>query len=36
MTGVRPSIDNPFICYNVNVIGTLNIIGVMKEFKVKK
>ena len=35
MAGVRPSINNPFICYNVNVIGTLNILEVMKEYNVK-
>ena len=35
MAGVRPSIDNPFIYYNVNVIGTLNILEVMKESNVK-
>ena len=36
MAGVRPSIDNPFNCYNVNVIGTLNVLEVMKKFNVNK
>lgn len=36
MAGVRPSIDNPFLCYKVNVIGTLNILEVMKEYKVNR
>ena len=35
MAGVRPSIENPFLYYNVNVIGTLNILEVMKERNVK-
>ncbi len=35
MAGVRPSIENPYLYYNVNVIGTLNILEVMKEWNVK-
>jgi UDP-glucuronate 4-epimerase len=35
MAGVRSSIENPFLYYNVNVIGTLNVLEVMKESKVK-
>ena len=35
MAGVGPSIENPFLYYNVNVIGTLNILEVMKQYNVK-
>jgi UDP-glucuronate 4-epimerase len=34
--GVRPSIDNPQLYYDVNVTGTLNVLECMKEFDVKK
>lgn len=33
--GVRPSIKNPFIYEKVNVEGTLNLLELAKEFKVK-
>lgn len=35
MAGVRPSIENPLLYYNVNVIGTLNVLEVMREWNVK-
>jgi UDP-glucuronate 4-epimerase len=35
-SGVRPSIQNPHEYYNTNVIGTLNVLEVMKEFNVNR
>jgi len=35
-SGVRPSISNPFEYYNTNVLGTLNLLEVMKDFNVKR
>jgi UDP-glucuronate 4-epimerase len=35
MAGVRPSIENPLLYYTVNVIGTLNVLEIMKECNVK-
>ncbi|MGB0453409.1 MAG: NAD-dependent epimerase/dehydratase family protein [Bacteriovoracaceae bacterium] len=34
--GVRYSIDNPYVYYSTNVLGTLNILECMKENKVRK
>ena len=34
--GVRPSIAHPSAYYSVNVLGTLNILDVMNQYKVKK
>ena len=34
--GVRPSIHQPLEFYQTNVIGTLNVLNVMKEFDVKR
>jgi len=34
MPGVRPSIENPFLYFDVNVTGTLTILEMMKKFKV--
>ena len=34
--GVRPSILNPIDYFNINVIGTLTLLEVMKKYKVKK
>lgn len=36
MVGVRPSIENPFIYEDVNVKGTLNMLELAKENKIKK
>lgn len=36
MVGVRPSIENPFVYEEVNVKGTLNMLELAKENKVKK
>ena len=35
MAGVRPSIDNPILYHEVNVMGTLNILENMKEHNIK-
>ena len=35
MTGVRPSVEDPTTYFNVNVIGTLNILEVMKKNNIK-
>jgi UDP-glucuronate 4-epimerase len=35
-SGVRPSIKTPHEYYNTNVIGTLNVLELMKEFKVNR
>ncbi len=35
-SGVRPSINNPYGYYESNVLGTLNLLEVMKTFRVKK
>lgn len=35
MAGVRPSIENPLLYYQVNVIGTLNVLETMRESNVK-
>lgn len=34
--GVRPSIDNPYDYYRVNVLGTMNLLEVMKSFNCNK
>ena len=34
--GVRPSIDDPLICYNNNVLGTLNLLEGMRKNNVTK
>lgn len=34
--GVRPSINNPALYYDVNVNGTLNILECMKKYRVKR
>lgn len=34
--GVRPSISNPDLYFKTNVLGTINILELMKEFNVKK
>jgi UDP-glucuronate 4-epimerase len=34
--GVRASIQNPELCYRVNVMGTLQVLEMMKSFHVKK
>ncbi len=36
MAGVRPSIIDPLLYNDVNVIGTLNILDCMKEYNIKK
>lgn len=35
MTGVRPSLKDPVTYYNVNVMGTLNILEVMKKYDIE-
>ncbi|MDR1694635.1 MAG: GDP-mannose 4,6-dehydratase [Lactobacillaceae bacterium] len=34
--GVRPSIDNPELYFKTNVLGTLNVLELMKEFNIKR
>ena len=34
--GVRQSIDNPWVYYDTNVIGTLNLLEACKEFAVRR
>jgi UDP-glucuronate 4-epimerase len=34
--GVRPSIDDPLNCYQTNIFGTLNLLEIMKKYKVDK
>lgn len=34
--GVRYSMENPFVYYTTNVMGTLNLLELCKEFKVRK
>lgn len=34
--GVRYSVENPYIYISTNVIGTLNILEIMKKYKIKK
>jgi len=34
--GVRSSLENPFVYYSTNVMGTLNLLELCKEHKVKK
>ncbi|RAP38296.1 epimerase [Candidatus Marinamargulisbacteria bacterium SCGC AAA071-K20] len=34
--GVRPSIENPDIYYQVNIIGTLNLLNLAKDYKVNR
>lgn len=34
--GVRPSIENPLKYFEVNVLGTLNILEMIKKYKIKK
>jgi len=34
--GVRPSVLNPKICYEVNVLGTLNMLEIAKEFGIRQ
>ncbi|MHB1345981.1 MAG: GDP-mannose 4,6-dehydratase [Candidatus Humimicrobiaceae bacterium] len=36
MAGVRPSIENPLLYEQVNIKGTMNLLGCMKEEKIKK
>lgn len=36
MAGVRPSIENPILYQEVNVIGTQNILEIAKKYQVKK
>ncbi len=36
MPGVRPSIENPFLYYDVNVTGTLTVLETMRSFGVNK
>ena len=36
MAGVRPSIINPFLYNEVNILGTLNLLDLCKEFGIKK
>ena len=36
MPGVRPSIENPFIFFDVNVMGTLTVLETMRRFGVNK
>ena len=34
--GVRPSIENPDIYYQVNIIGTLNLLNLAKDYKINR
>ena len=34
--GVRPSVENPWIYYEANTLGTLNLLELCREFQVKK
>jgi UDP-glucuronate 4-epimerase len=34
--GVRPSIENPDIYYQVNIIGTLNLLNIAKDYKINR
>ena len=34
--GVRQAIDNPWVYYETNVIGTLNLLEACKEFRVRR
>ena len=36
MPGVRPSVENPFIFFDVNVMGTLTVLETMRRFGVNK
>lgn len=34
--GVRQSVDNPWVYFDTNVTGTLNLLELCKEFRIKK
>ncbi len=34
--GVRYSLENPFVYHNTNILGTLNLLELCKDFKIKK